>query len=227
MDHRDEWKLQAIEDFGRWLAGIPDDPAAVESQPNREEGVQDFDLHSLYSELASFRQEIRLQNREQARSGRDLQRASEACNASLELLRAKSEEMAVLEERIRLTAERRCLLPFLEIRDALARGREAAAGLARAGGWWRRPPVGIEGVVQGYELAIERFDRALSQLGVQRVATGGRPFDPRTMIAVDACYQPGVEAGGVIEECLSGFVRGQEVLRLAEVVVNRESGQEE
>lgn len=224
----DQWKLQVIEDFARWLARVPDHLVDLdEAQAGHEETSGGVDQHAFYSELAALRQEIRLQNREQARRSRELQKAGEACNASIELLKSRSEELAAFEERIRWKAELRCLLPFLEIRDALERGRNAAAAVARADGWWRRPGVGIEGIVQGYELALERFDRALNLLGVQRIPTVGHRFDPHTMTAVEARCLPEAEAGAVIEEFLSGFVREGEVIRAAEVVVNRSPAAEE
>jgi molecular chaperone GrpE len=70
-------------------------------------------------------------------------------------------------------------------------------------------------------MAIQRFDRVLSQAGVQVIPTVGRGFDAQTMRAVETRQVAGVADGVVMEEFLSGFVRGDEVLRPAEVVVNR------
>ena len=74
---------------------------------------------------------------------------------------------------------------------------------------------------EGYELAIIRFDRMLSRFDVRPVQTVGRPFDGRVMHAVEARRVDRIGDGVVIEELRSGFVRRDDVLRLADVAVNR------
>jgi hypothetical protein len=58
----------------------------------------------------------------------------------------------------------------------------------------------MAGVVEGYDLAIRRFDRALGQFGVRLVPTVGCRFDARTMRAVGTCQQEQAEDGLVVEE---------------------------
>ena len=70
-------------------------------------------------------------------------------------------------------------------------------------------------------MAIERFDRALAQAGVRLIETVGRIFDAEQMRAVETRTVDSVTDSVVVEEFLSGFVHDDEVLRLAEVVVNR------
>ena len=213
----DGWKQQVLMDFEQWLEALPEGlHDAKEGDP-----TQACDLHTLFSAFASLRQEVRLQNREQAKAARGLERAAEAGEAAAALFRSRSEDLGGLEARIRATSEHRCVLPFLDVRDALVRGREAAARLAQRQGLLRRPPRGVEGIVQGYEMAIERFDRALSLLGVTRVPTVGRRFDPRMMVALEVRTAEDEEDEVVVVELLSGYCRGDEVLRLAQVVVNR------
>ena len=211
-----DWKSQALQDFKTWLEDLPDAAAAADGA-----GEPECDWHTLFAEFASLRQEIRLQNREQARVVRDLEKMADVGQASLDLFRRHTGELSTLEERSRQAAERKCLLPFLDVRDALVRGRDAAARAAGSRSLLRRPPPGMKGVVQGYEMAIQRFDRALAVAGVQVIATVGRGFDAQSMRAVETRRVAGVADGVVVEEFLSGFVRGAEVLRPADVVVNR------
>ena len=70
-------------------------------------------------------------------------------------------------------------------------------------------------------MAIERFDRALALAGVRIIETVGRGFDAESMRAVETRTVAQVADGMIVEEFLSGVIRGNEVLRLAEVVVNR------
>ena len=107
------------------------------------------------------------------------------------------------------------------MRDALVRGRDAAVRLRDRPRLFGRPPRGAAGVVEGYELAIGRFDRMLSRFDVRSVQTVGCPFDGRVMHAVEARRVDRIGDGVVIEELRSGFVRRDDVLRLADVAVNR------
>jgi molecular chaperone GrpE (heat shock protein) len=205
-----------LQDFKTWLEDLPD-AAIVDDNANGTE----CDWHTLFAEFSSLRQEIRLQNRDQARAVRDLEKVAEVGQASLDLFRRHAQELSTLEDRSREAAQRKCLLPFLDVRDALVRGRDAAARVAGPRRLFRRPPPGIDGVIQGYEMAIERFDRALALAGVQVIETVGRDFDAQSMRAVDTRTVADLSDGMVVEEFLCGFVRGNEVLRPAEVVVNR------
>ena len=61
----------------------------------------------------------------------------------------------------------------------------------------------------------------LSRFDVRPVQTAGRPFDSRVMHAVEARRVDRIDDGVVVEELRSGFVRHDDVLRLADVAVNR------
>ena len=85
---------------------------------------------------------------------------------------------------------------------------------------------GAGGVVEGYELALRRFERMLARFGVRRTQSIGRPFDSRIMHAMEVRRIEQAEDGVVVEELLGGFTRDGDVLRLAEVAVNRLHPQE-
>ena len=210
-----DWKQAVLEDFREWLAALPAEAPAA------EEGAVGCDLHDLFVELAALRQEIRLQNREQGKAVRELEKVGESYEMVIARLGRQEEELAGLDKRLQRTAERRALLPFLEVRDALVRGWKAAVRLRTRRRLFRPPPPGLEGVEEGYELAIRRFDQALAQLRVEVMQTVGRPFDPQRMKAVGTCQVDQAEEGVVVEELVSGFVQDGVILRPAEVVVNR------
>ena len=150
------------------------------------------------------------------------------------MMQRRDEELGAFEIRISRAAEDRCLLPVLELRDALVRGRDAARRLRQPGNkkvrrksarkLLRRMEPGIAGVIEGYELAIRRCDRLLSQFGVHALRAVGAPFDARTMHAVETRRVKQSAEGVVVEEYVSGYVREGAVLRLAEVAVNRLHG---
>ena len=211
-----DWKQRALDDFRQWLEAAGEEPAE-----HGEPDAGDCDLRDLFAEFAALRQEIRLQNREQARAGRELAAAAERYDAAANRAERCDETLAAFEKRVSRTAEDRCLLETLDVRDALVRGRAAAVRLRDRPRLFGRPPRGAAGVVQGYELAISRFDRMLSRFDVRPVQTAGRPFDSRVMHAVEARRVDRIDDGVVVEELRSGFVRHDDVLRLADVAVNR------
>ena len=217
----DDWKQRALADFGQWLEEWDAEPAWAEAGETAE-----CDLRDLFAEFAALRQEIRLQNREQAKAGRELEKATALCGTVADWARRREEDLASFEARVSKAAEDRCLQPFLAVRDALVRGRDAAVRLHKPRRLLRRPSPGIAGVVQGYELALRRFDRILDGFGVRRLQTVGRPFDARTMRAVETRRVGQLEDRVIVEEFLSGFTRDGELLRLAEVAVNRLDMQE-
>ena len=220
-ERSDDWKQSALQDFRQWLDEL--------EEPAPEAGDQESpecDLRDLFAEFAALRQEIRLQNREQSRAGRELAKAADRYDAAARLVQHREEDLAAFEKRLSREAENRCLLSFLEVRDALARGREATLELRERPGLFRRPPRGIAGVVDGYELALRRFDRILFRYGVQLLPATGHSFDSRTMHAMETRRVKQAGDGTVVEELLSGFTRDGEVLRLAEVAVNRLDPQE-
>lgn len=224
------WKERALDDFRRWLDELEEIPPA-----GAEAETASCDLHDLFAELAALRQEVRLQNREQSRAGRELANAAARYDAIDRTTQRRDEELEALERRVSRAAEDRCLLSMLDLRDALVRGREAARKLRKVGKKagrkktlprkpFRRLQPAIAGVVDGYELALRRCDRTLAQYGANGVPAVGLRFDARTMHAVETRRVADREDGVVVDEFVSGFVRDGEVLRLAEVAVNRVQG---
>ena len=232
-----DWKQQALAEFKQWLDELAVAPPEAEQEP--DQGAAPCDLRDLFAELAALRQEVRLQNREQSRAGRELASAAARYDEANRVVEARDQELAAFEDRVARAAENRCLLPVLDLRDALVRGRDAAARLRKAGNkgnkgnkgrkgprkgarkLLRRMQPGIAGVIEGYELAIRRCDRMLAQFGVHAVPTVAARFDARTMHAVDTRRVKQQAEGVVVEEYIAGFVRDGAVLRLAEVAVNR------
>ena len=226
-----DWKHQALAEFKLWLEELTEPATEAEREPDQD--AVSCDLRDLFAELAALRQEVRLRNREQSRAGRELANATARYDAVNAVLERRDEELAGFEQRVSRAAENRCLLPVLELRDALLRGRAAAVRLRKDGTkgrngrrkgvrkLLRRLRPGIAGVVEGYDLAIRRCDRMLTQFGVRGVPAVGARFDARTMHAVDTRRIKGKAEGIVVEEYVSGYLRDGAVLRLAEVAVNR------
>jgi len=234
-----EWKEAVLADFKTWLADLPD--TTVNEQETTPESC---DLYTLLSEFSALRQEIKIQNREQNKGIKTIETIINSYDKSRQVIKEMTDELydfkektlltlkekdiimsQALEkrdEKIRIAAEKQTIIPFLDIRDALIRGLNAVERLSKSKSSFRPAvPRGIEGITEGYEMAIRRFDRALEQVGVYPVNAKGKPFDPKIMRAVDQHPVHETQKGIVLEEQLSGFIRGKEVIRTAEVIVGR------
>lgn len=209
-----QWKEKALEDFSAWLNAAPE----AESDPDTL--VEACDLYTLLTEFAALRQEITRQTRQQRNTLRSQEQWVDRFRDIDEQLAARIARLDQVHEDLRQDIEKATALPFLDIRDALVRGETAAGNAARKRGFLRRPPKGMDAVLEGYRMALRRFDRALDRLGIRPIPTTGLPFDPDCMRAVEKRDQADLEPGVVLAEVLGGFTRGDDILRTAEVVVN-------
>lgn len=212
---RPDWKQQVLEDFSAWLGDLPD-----KAPPSEKATAEACDLYTLLSEFSALRQEIKMQNREQHKNLRALSGISEAWEKSANLFEKSVERIDRIEPEIRQNAEKKAVLPFLDVRDALVRGHQASLTFMTQKRRFRRKPKGIAAIAEGYEMAIRRFDRALEHAGITPVQTIDHMFDPKTMKAVDRRSDPDKTAGVVLAEQTGGFQKDGEIIRTAQVIVN-------
>ncbi|ETR72009.1 MAG: molecular chaperone GrpE [Candidatus Magnetoglobus multicellularis str. Araruama] len=215
------WKAKTLADFQEWLIDLPDELSPTESAT-----LDSCDLYTILTEFSALRQEIKLQNRQQHKAIQALTDTLDEYEKTSTLFKDRTKDIALLEERIRTSSiqasEKRTVGPFLDMRDALMRGYESCKRLNENTSLLRPAPKGIESIVEGYEMAIRRFDRALASVDITPLQCMGKPFDPKYMRAVGTKTIDGTDEGIVVEEMLTGFVRKTEVIRLAEVVVNKQ-----
>lgn len=83
----------------------------------------------------------------------------------------------------------------------------------------------LRGWLDGQRLILERLDNILQAEGIQRIPTTGQPFDPHYHVAIKSGYDPQQSTGLILKEERRGYWRGGNVLRYAEVIVNRNSGE--
>ena len=229
------WKETALTDFKTWLDDLPEekprpggmakDGVSPDSMQPNDIQMDACDLYTLLSEFAALRQEIKLQNREQNNAIRIHGDLVENTMEYATLFRARTQNLESLEERISTACETRTVEQFFDIRDALVRGLEAVRSALDKGIYFRRSSRRrIEGVAEGYEMALRRFDRILIKFGITPVVSIGKLFNPSFMRAVGKRNGPKNKKNIVLEEHLGGFVKGEEILRIAEVIVNGRRG---
>jgi molecular chaperone GrpE len=79
----------------------------------------------------------------------------------------------------------------------------------------------IESFKEGQSITLKRFEQLLQRHHVHAIDCIGKQLDPRTMSAVEIGHDPKLDNGIVIEELRKGFLFEKNVLRLAEVKVNK------
>ncbi len=209
-----DWKIQALEDFRQWLAELPDTKPASESA-----SLESCDLYTLLSEFSSLRQEIRLQNRQQIKSAGTVDDVMTLLQDATQLFKAKAQQLDLFYDNIRLSCEKKTVIEFFDVRDALVRGKSAVENILGKKSLFRPLPKGINGALEGYEMALRRMDKALAALHVQPIETVGRIFDPKSMKALGQKTDPVFQTGVVIEEVSGGFMRDGKILKTAHVIV--------
>jgi len=77
-----------------------------------------------------------------------------------------------------------------------------------------------EGLRGGLQATLRGFEQALASEGVKGVSLKGKPFDPRLAEAIATQPAPeGVDEDTVLDEAAKAYLIGDDVLRVAQVVV--------
>jgi molecular chaperone GrpE len=210
-------KAELLERFSGYLDTLDEAPP-----DEAEAGV--IDLYTLFTELAGLRSEIKLESRQVKQA---LDHSRELIDALQENNNRLAEELGSqrrAEDALREEAERNLLLEVLELRDRLATSSRAIADF-RPGGLLTRPRGRtqqlIDGMGQGLDIGLRRLDTLLQRYGVRPCEAIGQRLDPKRMQAASIDCDPTRENGIVLSEIRKGYLRGDQVLRLAEVVVNK------
>jgi molecular chaperone GrpE len=197
---------------------------SIEKAPEEpDDAGAEADLFSVFVELAAVRNEVRTESRlvkEALDQFRGVFATLQSSHATLEqeLKRVQGEA----RERGRALL-RPLLLELLDLRDRLAAGLlQPAAPPERWFDRWRgRRPVEPESWREGLGITLRRLDRILAERRVVRIEMAGRRFDPRMGRVVGTTQDVTVGAGIVVEEVTAGFMWDEELLRAAEVIVNK------
>jgi len=210
----DETKERLIEQF-RACLDSGDDDLADESEP--------LDLRTLLAEMAALKNEVRLQARQFKAALEQMQSLSDALRERNDGLLLDLERSRAHAAEVKVQAERSLLLGLLELRDRLQAGLDAQAAwrptlIKRLLGGQRRFAQSLH---EGSALTLQRLDELLASHRVRPIATVGQPLDPQCMRAVAVEWGPDAAEGVVLRELRRGFRQGAELLRTAEVIVNK------
>lgn len=213
-----EARERLIEEFRTYLEDWESDGS--EADDSHEAPV---DLSRLFAELSILRNEVRIE-------ARQFKSALDEMRALTELLSEQNQRLTRDLERARETAgsaqrqsERRLLLDMLDVRDRLDAAVTVFRGyqpsfMARFAAAESRL---AHGLGEGIELTLRRLDDLLADRRVRPIEAVGGPLDPNIMRAISTEARSAHFSGEVLREVRRGYLREDELLRPAEVIVNK------
>ena len=213
-------KERLIEEFRACL----DDWDLADSSVSESEGARPMvDLAVLFAELSVLRNEVRVQARQFKTTLDDLRALTEMLSEQNRRLTRDLERAREAEGSAQRQTERRLLLDILDVRDRIASAL-GAFGAYRPGLLSRLAPTQtrlVQGLGEGISLTLGRIDDLLTERHVRPVEAVGGQFDPNIMRVLSTECDATRVVGEVLSEARRGYTRDDELLRLAEVIVNK------
>jgi molecular chaperone GrpE len=191
----------------------------VEASADAPEEGRTVDLFALFSELVALKSEVRLEARQFKTSLDQFREAFGTVQSSHAVLQAEVERGRAERQTVQREAQRPLLLDLLDLRDRLEAGLPS---LGKRGRWWCKGQDKLLATLrEGQEITLRRLDRVLEARRVRPIEALGRSLDPHTMRATAVESRRELADGVVTAELRKGFLWEGEVLRPAEVKVNR------
>lgn len=199
---------------------------AVEEPQDDDTELETPDLYSLFSELAALKTEVRLESRQVKSSLELFRELLDELQGHKRHLESELERDRRDRQQAHIQAQRDLLLGIIELRDRIEAGLRGVSRyrpglLVRAD---RRNARFLNSLSEGQEITLRRLDGLLNQHRVQAIEAIGSTLDPQCMRVHSVQHQPQYENGQVVEEISKGYRRGEDILRVAEVIVNKIEG---
>ena len=212
----DTQKNRLLEEFQTYLEQTDLVQALSAEQP---------DLSTLLSEMAGLKSEVKAEARHFKTT---LDTLSDALTTLQTDNKALADELGAHNERlqqVRSETLRTALLEIVDIYDRLTVGFGILQNynpVSSLFGHSAKQDVRfIESFKEGQSMTLKRFEQLLQRHQVYAIDCVGKLLDPRIMSAVEIGLDPKLDNGIVIEELRKGFLFEENVLRLAEVKVNK------
>lgn len=216
-DDMPQWKRDALARFTEWLDAMPnEEPECQEPEP--------VDLYTLLEELTALKQEMRTLGRSTARLADSSLAVSHTLKDELpSLLRAQQASTGPDKEALlqaRRQAERAFLIELGDLSVALNELRNREVDVA----WPFYVSASVREQLVGAHakpLAVlaSRVDALLSRHGLSALVAVGDAFNAVKMNAAGISNAGKIAPGCISAVVKQGFVCGDDVLRLAEVIV--------
>ena len=209
-------KNELLEDFQKYLEQSNLDSFTAQEQP---------DLNSLLSEMTGLKTEVKAEARQFKNT---LDTLSSALTIVQEDNKTLAAELVAYGQRLEQQQEklmRTMLLQMVDMYDRLNTGVEVLQNYQPVNRLFKKSRPKdvhfIERFKEGQMMTLRRFEQALSEYQVRVIDCVGKRLDPVTMSAVETEQDVTRENGLVLQELRKGFLFKGQVLRLAEVKVNK------
>ena len=205
-------KTELLEDFQKYLEQVQPETFAHHEQP---------DLNTLLSELTGLKAEVKVESRQFKNT---LDTLSSALDTVQDDNKALSAELAAYSDR-QADTMRTMLLEMVDIYERLSTAVDVLQNYKPVNALFkhsRKKDVRfINRFREGQLMTIKRFEQLLQSHQVRAIECVGKLLDPVTMSAVETGEDTKLENGIVLQELRKGFLYQDQVLRLAEVKVNK------
>lgn len=194
-----------------------------ESEPFEGEEAE-TDLHTLFTEMAALRNEVKTESRQFKSALEDFNTLLATLQGGHDTLRKALDRDGESHQRQLAETQRGMLLELLELHDRLRAGLAALDGFTP--GFWsgKTQTAFIDSIREGQQMTVRRLDQLLSRHQVEPIPVLDQPLDPHCMKAVETAADPHHANGWVVAEIRRGFRWQGQMLRVAEVQVNKLPG---
>ena len=117
-------------------------------------------------------------------------------------------------DNLRAHVEQDTLMPFLQVFEHFSMAVKAVHGATN-----------VDAIVKGLEMIQTEFDKAFSELGVEKIDALGKEFNPEFHEAVAQEPSETVPAGIVLKQWSFGFKSGDRLIKPAMVIVSSGTGE--
>ncbi len=210
-----EAKQQLLAKFSDYLDTTPTNTSNIEKP--------EIDLYRLFTELAALKAEVKIESRQVKTAIEEFQGLIALLQNSNEQLNNELEERRQQQDADKEKIERPFLLNLLDLRDRIEAGVEQAKSYQP--GWLafldESASAHIQSQQQGMDISLRRIDGLLERYKVKPVDAVGKQLDPHTMQVSAIEQRAGFGDGVVLIEPRKGYLREGQLLRVAEVIVNK------
>lgn len=183
------------------------------------------DLNTLLSELTALKTEVKAESRQFKNTLETLSSTLITVQTENKALSAEHIENTLRLEQQQTELIRTMLLGFVDIYDRLVLGSNVLHNYQAVDALFKHSQKKdiqfISRFKQGQGMTVKRFEQLLQRYHVYPIDCLGQIFDAQTMRAVETACFAKIENGIVMEELRTGFLIQDQVLRLAEVRVNK------
>ncbi|GFO70977.1 molecular chaperone GrpE [Bathymodiolus japonicus methanotrophic gill symbiont] len=209
-------KTELLEDFQKYLEYSHAGSLSSSEQP---------DLHTLLGEITGLKTEVKAEARQYKNTLDTLSSALDTVQQDNKVLSAELAASAERFDQQQAEMMRTLLLEMVDLYDRISAGVTVLKNYQPLSSLFRHSKKHdvrfIERFKQGQQMTLRRFEQLLQNYQVKAVDCVGHKLDPLTMIAVETGENQKLGNGIVLEELRTGFLYQGQVLRLAEVKVNK------